>query len=247
MPTTASVTYSQAKLTPMYDAELARERSVNIKASQAIAAGTILGELLGTNAVQTITVANATGGTFKLTFGAQTTGDLAFNASISAVQTALQALSTIGAGNVAVTGTPDAYTVTFVEALGNGPVGAITATDSTTGAGHAITIAQTTTGVTVTPGTFAAYASGNTDGTQYPKAIAVYDMTTDASGNITLGTATGAIPPVAGGSAGLSAPVYVCGVFATADLVGLDSGAVSALNARFETGTLADGGIVRIP
>jgi len=248
MSTQPSVTYSQKKLMPMYDAELARERSVNIKASQTIAAGTILGESLGTNAVQTITITAATGGTFTLTFGGQTTTALSYAATAAQVQAALQALSSIGAGNVTVSGSAGGpYTVTFVEALGNAPVGAITYTDSTTGAGHGIGVAQTTVGVTVTPGTFAAYDSGNSDGTQIPKLLAVYDMTSDANGYIYLGTASGPLPPLAGGSVGLSAPAYVCGVFATADLVGLDSNAVTLLNARFETGTLADGGIVRIP
>lgn len=45
-----------------------------------------------------------TGGTFTLTAGAQTTAALPLAASASAVQTALSALSSVGAGNVLVTG-----------------------------------------------------------------------------------------------------------------------------------------------
>jgi len=47
-------------------------------------------------------VVSATGGTFTLAFGAATTVALAYNASAAIVQSALEALSTIGAGNVAV-------------------------------------------------------------------------------------------------------------------------------------------------
>lgn len=45
-----------------------------------------------------------TSGTFTLTFEGQTTSALAFNATAAQIQTALQALSTIGAGKVDVTG-----------------------------------------------------------------------------------------------------------------------------------------------
>ena len=52
----------------------------------------------------TVTLAGATGGTFTLTFNGQTTGPIAFDATAAAVKTALEALSNIGSGGVAVTG-----------------------------------------------------------------------------------------------------------------------------------------------
>jgi RHS repeat-associated protein len=56
------------------------------------------------DAVQTVKLTGSpTGGTFTLTFGGQTTGAIAFNASASTVQSALAALSSIGTGNVVVT------------------------------------------------------------------------------------------------------------------------------------------------
>lgn len=56
--------------------------------------------------VQTITIVGSpTGGTYTLSFNGQTTSGIAYNASASAIQTALQGLSTIGSGKVAVTGT----------------------------------------------------------------------------------------------------------------------------------------------
>src|SRR5258708_6918273 len=47
-----------------------------------------------------------TGGTFTLTFGAQTTATINWNDNAATVQTRLQALSSIGAGNALVTGGP---------------------------------------------------------------------------------------------------------------------------------------------
>lgn len=255
MPTTYSVYFSQQRLTPLYDADLARERAVNIAPSQTIARGTILGELIGTDAQQTVVVGanDNTGGTFKLVFGGQTTATIAYNATAAAVQAAFCLLSSVGAGNCIVSGGPAStgtLTFRFVEALGNQPVGAITAGAlALTGGTNTLTInATSVVGVTVTPGTFKAYASGNSDGSQVAKAISVYDLVTDSNGNITFGTTAGAFPPLADGTGqNTTAPVYVCGVFKTADLTGLDSGAVTNLAAKFETGNIYDGGVVRIP
>src|SRR5262249_4712530 len=89
------------------------------------------------NEVQQVTV-KATGGSFKLTFNdgttSKTTGAIAWNApatGANSVQSALEALSNIGAGNVAVTESSSfdsvnkrftvTYTVTFQGSLGNTP------------------------------------------------------------------------------------------------------------------------------
>lgn len=71
--------------------------------------------------VQTVTITGGpSGGTFTLTFGANTTGNIAYNASASAVQTALRALASIGSGNVNVSGANGGpYTVEFVGSLAN--------------------------------------------------------------------------------------------------------------------------------
>ena len=59
------------------------------------------------NDVQTLSLSgNPTGGTFTLSFGGQTTAAIPFNATAAQVQAALQALSSIGAGNVACAGGP---------------------------------------------------------------------------------------------------------------------------------------------
>lgn len=108
--------------------------------------------VLGTNEVQTVTISGSpTGGTFTLTYGGQTTAAIAYNATASAAQTALQALSTIGADNVTVGGGPGPgtpYTVTFVGRLGGQNVALMTAAHAFTGGTTpAIAVAETTAGV----------------------------------------------------------------------------------------------------
>src|SRR5436853_3648613 len=104
MPTTASSTLSAARVDPIKGPEDPRVENVNLQASLTLLAGTILAELVGNDEVQTVTLgAGNTGGTFTITFGAQTTSALAFNATAAQVQTALEALSSIGLNNVLVT------------------------------------------------------------------------------------------------------------------------------------------------
>ena len=101
--------------------------------------------------------------------------------------------------------------------------------------------------LTASPGVYSAYVSSNTDGTQVAKAICAYDITTDASGNVTLSTTSGqAGGPFGAGLAGKTAPVYVSGVFLSSELTGLDATAVTDLCARFEQGSLGAGGILHI-
>lgn len=55
----------------------------------------------------------ATGGTFPLTFGGNTTAGIEYNAAPAAVQSALEALPNVGAGKVTVTGAQGNYLVVF--------------------------------------------------------------------------------------------------------------------------------------
>lgn len=111
-------------------------------------------DVIGVNEQQTVTV-SATAGQFKLTFGGQTTGNIAFNASSATVQTALLGLSSIGAGNVTVSGGPgnaagsSPYTVTFTNGLGGSDVSPLTVSNGTTplsGGSASATVATTVTG-----------------------------------------------------------------------------------------------------
>jgi len=79
------------------------------------------------NEVQKVTLLNATGGTFKLSFGGEETAPIAFGAAGGAVVTALEALGTIGGGDVSVTKSGNVYTVTFQGGLASTNVVPLTA------------------------------------------------------------------------------------------------------------------------
>jgi hypothetical protein len=115
-----------------------------------VASTTLWGPYSGTtDEKQSVTVTGApTGGTYTLTYSGQTTAAIAYNATAAAVQTALAALSNIGAGNVLVTGANGGpYTVAFVGTLANTDVAQMTATASLTGGtSPGVTIATTTAG-----------------------------------------------------------------------------------------------------
>jgi len=68
------------------------------------------------NAVQAVALTPGTsGGTFTLTFGGQTTAPIAYNATPAAVQSAVQALSSVGSGNaIVVSGVGGGWQVWFV-------------------------------------------------------------------------------------------------------------------------------------
>ena len=70
-----------------------------------------------TNEIQEITV-DATGGSFTITAGARTI-TVAYGTSAQALEVALQALTAIGLGNVAVTLMDDVYVLRFQGALSN--------------------------------------------------------------------------------------------------------------------------------
>jgi len=116
----------------------------------------------GANEIQTVTIGGSpTGGTFDLIFDGQTAAGIAYNATAAAVEAALELLSTIGQGNVQVTGSAGGpYTVEFVGALAgkNQPAMTIDITDLTGGTPTG-TIATATAGVSavrvgrVVPGT----------------------------------------------------------------------------------------------
>ncbi|OBJ60246.1 hypothetical protein [Mycobacterium asiaticum] len=81
------------------------------------------------NELQRITV---TGDPFTLSFQGEPTDDIPQNATHAQVETALEALSTVGASNANVTG-PDGgpFDVVFNDALGNQDVPQLTATNAT--------------------------------------------------------------------------------------------------------------------
>lgn len=121
-----------------------------------IPSGTPLGKITATglygpysvtDEVQTITEGGSGLTSFTLTYSGQTTGSIAAAATAAQVQTALEALSNIGAGNVSVTGSAGGpYTVTFQGALADTNTAQMTATP--TGGTGTVTIATATGGGT---------------------------------------------------------------------------------------------------
>lgn len=74
------------------------------------------------NEVQEVQIAaTADGGTFKLAYKGEVTGTIAYNASAATVETAFEALTTVGAGNGTVTGSAPAWTITFTGTLAGSP------------------------------------------------------------------------------------------------------------------------------
>lgn len=101
--------------------------------------------------VQLLTITGSpTGGTFTLTFNGQTTAGIAYNAAAAAVQTALQALTNVGTGNLTCSGGPlpgSTVTFTFAGALAGQHQSLITANlAGLTGGSPAYTITETTPG-----------------------------------------------------------------------------------------------------
>lgn len=97
------------------------------------------------NGLFRVSLARATGGTFTLTFNGETTAPLAYNATAQQVEDALLELSTIGAGEVEVSGSQGGpYTVWLLGAL-LGSVLQVTGQSALTGipAGAAFSVERT--------------------------------------------------------------------------------------------------------
>jgi hypothetical protein len=102
----------------------------------------------GTNEEQTVTI-DASGGTFTATFNGQTTAATAYNAAASVFQTNLEALSTIGPGNVLVTKVGSVFHVEFVGTLAGSNQPALTTNPaSLTGGASTAVVATATPGGT---------------------------------------------------------------------------------------------------
>jgi len=118
--------------------------------------GTTLTPIVATNDVQTITITGTpAGGNFTVSFGGQTSASIAYNATNTNVQSALTAMTTIGAGNMVCTGGPLPGTpvvCTFGGALAAAPQALMTHQDSFTGGSSpAAAITHTTVGLSTFP------------------------------------------------------------------------------------------------
>jgi hypothetical protein len=141
-----------ASLSPQYTAD---NEAAKFMATCSITSRPLQGAAVpaaGTDEVQTVTITGSpTGGTYTLTFSGQTTSAIAYNATASAVQSALEALSNIASGDVTCGGGPHPgtpITVTFGGGVYDGEdVPQMTASGSFTGGtSPAVTVSTTTPG-----------------------------------------------------------------------------------------------------
>lgn len=160
-----------------------------------------------TNEVQVLTETGTTGGTFKVTFGGQTTGALQWQVTHANLQTALEGLSSIGTGNVAVTGSKPVFTLAFQGALARTNVAQVTTdsslltpagaliTPSTTTAGGAFQMSGFQAGITSPTIPSCVNATHNVPGGGSPvcthEVQSITESGTPTSGNFTLGVALG--------------------------------------------------------
>jgi flagellin len=107
--------------------------------------------------VQNLNIAGATSGTFSLSVGTGTTSAIAWNANAAAIQAALEALDSVGSGNVTVEETDtDQFRIRF---------------DSSVGA-SGMTVASTLGGATAALTLDTAYSSETTDAIDYDASAA---------------------------------------------------------------------------
>jgi len=145
---TGGKTFSLTKLNSVFTVDASTDSGASI----------ILKAGSGTKEAQTVTTSATSGdtsGQFKLSFGGQTTASIAWNANAAAVQTALNALSTVGTATIAASAKASGgyvWTVTFDGSTNAGDVAALSCvkvgTGSTLGgSGAACLITETTKGV----------------------------------------------------------------------------------------------------
>lgn len=243
-------TYSGGGVQPVYGTEGVGTHAVTLPAAKALTKGTVLGQILGSGTavdeVQTVTVTGIpTGGSIRLVYDGEVTAAIAYNATAAAVQSALEALPSIGTGGVVCGGGPlpgTAVTVTFSAALGGKHHPLLLAINSLTGGTTpAVTPSLTTLGAPAN-GYWDAYdaaATGAQAGLAKAKAVLEFDCRTDSQARIYFGTEKGASD---NGAFDRSAPAYFAGTFRASDLTGLDAAAVADLGRLIagSTTTLTD-------
>lgn len=244
MPTSANVTYSADRLDPLYDADQAHMLPVNLAPLGSYARGLVLGQVTAAvNEVQSLAI-TATGGTYTLTYTdpitgvTKTTAALNYNDNAATIAAALNAAGILGTSGAGVTGTGP-YVITLSGTLYAGKAQNLLTVGTGSLTGGSATITRTTSGQAA--GTWKAYASGNSDGSQTPKRILQYACTTDALGRVLLGE-SGATP---WGDTRPDAPAYYSGTFDCSRLAGLDATALANANWRLIDGSVSTG-VVRL-
>lgn len=153
MPYTYETDYTIDKLTPLYDMAGSKTFAASWQANQTVLRGQPVARAsVAVNAVQTLTVTGTpTGGTFKLQFLGIRTAALAYDSSAAEVQAALEAIISVGAGNVSCSGGDLPGTPVVITAAGDlagKPLALITVVEAafTGGTDPAAAVAHTTVG-----------------------------------------------------------------------------------------------------
>lgn len=241
-------TFGMNPLTPAMFPDQARSFAGSFGASLTLAKGTVVAKktsdskiyaYAGVNRVQTITPTTAASaghfiiGIVRPDGAIGFTGPIAYNASLANIQTALDLASGVANGVVASSAasaapftTPTALILTY------------------SGTGFTLlpqSLATVQIGGDVVGTTKVTVADSTTvTGTQTPVGILIYDVSTDASGNVYFSDSSAVAS--ASNPANSSAGYYVSGTFDPADLTGWDAGAAVALGA-----TTLPNGYIRIP
>ncbi len=239
--------FTYQELLPLANPEFAFEMAFPcaFPPSSTINQGTLLlaPVAVGTTAVQTLAITGSpTGGTVTIagtnpiTGYAWTTATIPYTFGDAAVAAAINAVINGPSGAI---GLPSSVTVasgavTFAGDLANYPVPLMTlGTNALTG-GTTPTMTVTNTTPGVAPGTASPYLG--TSGS--PVFIARYTIITDASGDVFFGSQASGIE---NGQIDLSAAVYTRGLFDSTLLSILDTNAITKLGARFLSGGLTAG------
>ena len=124
---TKEVQFIQIEETP-----LALTNSFSSLPSAAVTVNQITDGSATNNEIQRVDITDPLpyGGTFTLTYGANTTAAIAYDATAATVQTALQAIASIGANNATVTGANGIFTIEFIGTLANTSLALMTGTAS---------------------------------------------------------------------------------------------------------------------
>lgn len=114
--------------------------TISVSSTPAVSASAAVNELQSVNLT-----GSPTGGTFTLTWSGQTTSGIAWNASAASVVSALEALSNIGSGDVAATGSAGGpWTVEFTGTLAGANQPAMTGSGANLTGGSAQSVATAT-------------------------------------------------------------------------------------------------------
>jgi hypothetical protein len=241
MAKNAIMKFTGGGLQPYRNPDDAETQPVVLAGGITLAQGTVLGLVAGSgvdvNEVQTVTITGTpTGGFVNLVFNGQVTANIAYNAIASAVQSALEALSNIGTGNVACAGGPlpgTPVTVAFQGALAGRKVPVMTTFAAFTGgASPAVAVAETTPGKP---------ANGYWDA--YNDAAVITDLRV-ARGFLKESVTTsedGLIISISGefGTGAKTATCYTSGDFLGSELVGLDAAGLTDLGGKVIAGNPA--------